>query len=237
VCFYARDSTYLDTVHNYRSRDDWAYLDYRDADINTYTPAVEELTRRGYFAVRMGAVVKDALTVSHPMIIDYARTSRSEFMDVFLAAQCNFFIGSTGGINSIPTIFRQPVAYVNFIPLGSEHLLLLGPASLLIPKKLWLRRENRFLTFRGTVELGVSGLHKSDRYKQLDLEVMDNSPEEIAAIAMEMDERLKGTWVTTDEDEILQERFRKLFGRQSDDAPPWRIGAAFLRQNQNLLDQ
>ena len=52
-----------------------------------------------------------------------------------------------------------------------------------------------------------------------------------------MDERLKGTWQTTEEDEELQQRFWSLF-RKSElhGVIKARIGGDFLRQNKDLLE-
>ena len=52
-----------------------------------------------------------------------------------------------------------------------------------------------------------------------------------------MDERLKGTWQTTEEDEELQQRFWSLFKpSELNQVFLSRIGAEFLRQNRELLD-
>ena len=61
--------------------------------------------------------------------------------------------------------------------------------------------------------------------------------EEITEVALEMDRRLNGTWIETDEDSELQARFKKL----RDVVPQHRfhkntrIGADFLRRYQHLL--
>ena len=54
--------------------------------------------------------------------------------------------------------------------------------------------------------------------------------------AIEMDERLNGTWETTGEDKELQQRFWALFGSDKLKSPDLRIGTEYLRQNQYLLD-
>lgn len=52
-----------------------------------------------------------------------------------------------------------------------------------------------------------------------------------------MDERLKGMWQTTEEDEELQRRFWSLFKpSELNRVFRSRIGAEFLRQNRELLD-
>jgi hypothetical protein len=51
-----------------------------------------------------------------------------------------------------------------------------------------------------------------------------------------MDERIKGTWQTTEEDEELQKRFWKLFTPNDlNKVFRARIGTEYLRQNRQLL--
>jgi len=232
VCFHSRDSAYLDKIfpnYNHRSHD------YRDSNIKNFTLAAEELVDQGYFAVRMGAIVKESLTITNPMIIDYATKGRTEFLDIFLGAKCHFYIADSCGINAIPMIFRRPLATMNVIPL--EHAPTWGPNDLFISKKLWLREEHRFLTFREILDLEGGRFLESEQYKQLGIEVVENTPEEITALAIEMDERLKGTWKTTEEDEELQRRFWSLFKpSELNGVFLSHIGTEFLRQNRELLD-
>ena len=64
---------------------------------------------------------------------------------------------------------------------------------------------------------------------------MENTPEEIKAVTIEMDNRLNGTWETTKDDEELQEHFRDLFGPDKLRSPDLRIGTEYLRENRDLL--
>lgn len=230
VCFHARDSAYLDTVYpNYK----WRYHDFRDSNIHNYIPATEELARRGYFMLRMGAVVKEALDTGDPKIIDYAIKARTDFMDVYLGAKCRFFLCDTVGSSSIPIVFRRPIAWVNYVQL--KNMPTGSAESLLIPKKLWSRKEHRFLSFS---EILKSSTFNNEEYEQGGIEPIENTPEEIAALVVEMDERLKGRWKASDEDEDSQKRFRALLTRHNPnlkEAVVPRIGAEFLRQNHELL--
>ena len=233
VCFHARDSAYLDAV--YPTRKNWRYHDHRDANIYNCVPAVEELTRRSYYAIRMGAVVKEALQTTNPMIIDYATKGRTEFLDIFLGARCHFYLGGPDGFRGIPMVFRRPLAILNMIPLEYTPTGLSN--SLFIPKKLWLREERRFLTFRETFDSGAGRFLRSQQYEQLGVEVVENTPEEITALTVEMDERLKGRWQTTEEDEERQRRFWSLFKpSELHGVFVSHIGAEFLHQNRELLD-
>ena len=232
VCFHARDSAYLDTTFPNK---DWRYHDYRNSTIHNYVPAVAELTRRGYSALRMGSVVKEPLATDNPMIIDYADRGRTEFLDIFLSARCRFFITSGTGIDSVANSFRRPVACVNYLPLGYARMW--GPLDLFILKHLWLRQEGRFMSFREALEGGVAWFSRGEEYEERGIDVIENSPEEITALVLEMDDRLNGTWQGEDEDEELQRRFWSVFPASEEDRPYLpRIGAEFLRRNRGLLD-
>jgi putative glycosyltransferase (TIGR04372 family) len=75
----------------------------------------------------MGALVKEPLVSRNPKVIDYASNGmRTEFLDVFLGAHCNFCISTGSGWDSIPTIFRRPIMFVN-------HLPIFGPSAITLP--------------------------------------------------------------------------------------------------------
>jgi len=231
ICFLARDSAYLTLSFPGRTSEGH---NYRDSCIHNHVPAAEELTRRGYFALRMGAIVKEALHTTNPMIVDYATKHRSDFLDIYLASKCRFFLGDPSGYICVPVLFRRPLATVNMIPLVQLHSW--DPNYLSIPKKLWLRKEHCFMTFQEQLDLEPSPGLSSSQYEQLGIDVIENTPEEITALAVEMDERLNGTWQTTEEDEELQRRFWSLFeSSELHGVLRSRIGTEFLRQNRELL--
>ena len=232
VCFHGRDSAYLDHQLDYG---DWGYHDYRDSTIQNYVLAAEELASRGYVAIRMGALVKEPIRSLNSKVIDYATKARNEFLDIYLGAKCTFFIGSGTGIDNIPMIFRRPMVTVNLMPIGLPYTW--GPDYLFIPKKLWLKKEQRYLTMREAFDSGAATFLQSELYEDHGIEIVENTPEEITSLVLEMDERLKGNWRTSDQDEDLQQRYWSFFQPNE-----WykvfraRIGAQFLRENHQLLD-
>lgn len=237
VCFYARDPAYLDVVHSQKSREEWSYHDYRNASIHNHVPAVELLIQKmGYYAFRMGSVVREELKTDNPRIIDYAANgSRTEFLDIYLCAKCHFFLQSGAGLTALPRAFRRPVVVVNQIPLQYCHG---NPVILFIPKKLWSKERSRFMTFREILNSEVGTFLRTEDYEHTEIEYIENTSKEITAAALEADERLRGTWRTTKEDEELQRRFLELFPSKSQLHGKYRsrIGAEFLRQNQELLN-
>lgn len=240
VCLDVRDSSYLAKSIPWQS---WDYHNYRNCNIQNYVLAAQELANRGYYVIRVGAVVKEAMNVTHPMIIDYAANGmRSDFMDIYLAAKCEFCISTASGFDAVSYIFRRPVVYVDHVPLGVISTFVSN--ALATTKKHWLRGKRRFMTFREIFESGAGQFLHSSRYEDMGIDLLESTPEEIAAVVLEMESRLKGTWQTTEEDEALQRRFWEIFPRALayyNSVPLHgeirsRIGADFLRRNKAWLE-
>ena len=77
-------------------------------------------------------------------------------------------------------------------------------------------------------------------YEVAGVDVEDNTPDEICDLAVELDERLKGTWHPQTQDEQLQQQFWDIFRQQCPTEHVGsfqpRIGAAFLRRHGYLRD-
>lgn len=230
ICFHARDSRYLST---HQPEINWDYHSYRNADINNYVPAAQKLVEKGYFAFRMGRFIAQKIKTPHPKIIDYAADSATDFLDMYLSAHCRFFIAGSDGLAFMPTVFRRPVIWIDFIPLSCINITI--KEHLVIPKKLWSLKENRLLTFDEMLNTQVAKYDRAEDYQKAGIQVLNNSPEEIIDVAMEMEERLNGTWVQTQEDRELQQRFLEIIGGKSEYKFFGSIGAKFLRQHKALL--
>ena len=233
ICFQARDPSYL--LERSGLPGFYDYHDYRDSDITTYLMAADRLTELGYYALRMGAIVDRDARSANPNVIDYSTFHRNEFMDIYLSARCSFYLVDTAGMSAVAATFRRPLAFVNYAPL--ENVQTWREETLTILKKHWLRHEERYMTFREILESGAGLFFAVAKFQEMGIDLHDNTPEEIAAVALEMEARTSGTWETTQEDEDLQRRFWSLF-KPSD----WnrefrsRIGSQFLRENPYLLD-
>jgi len=234
VCFHARDPAYLEYRYRSFGNADLRRYSYRDCSVANYIPASEELTRRGYFVFRMGAVVKDPLPSTNPSVIDYAVKHRTDFLDIYLGAKCRFFVASPAGMYGVPLIFRRPIAYANFIPLDPGFSS--NTHDLYIPKKLWLQKERRFLSFGEIFNSGLNKIYRSEGYSKLGIEIVENTPEEITGLIIEMDERLKGAWHENGEAEELRLRLRSLFKpAELKNNFLLQIGSDFLLQNKELV--
>ena len=232
ICFIARDSAYLDEVF---PKIEWNYQGFRDASIQNYVHAAEELADRGYYSLRMGAAVTEKLNTSNPLVIDYANRFRTEFLDMYLGSRCRFLITNDCGYVNISQIFRRPIVWTNMSAMEVVHTWM--PNQIFILKKLWHEKEKRFLTFPDIMESGIGRMQRTEKFEELGIKLIENTPEEISEVALEMDDRLDGKWEQTEEDEYLQNRFWDLYSSSEQHGKiVSRIGADFLRQNQELLD-
>ena len=235
ICFHTRDTAYLDATDSSNYQRKGGYHDYRDCGTSNYMLSAEYLANSGYAALRMGQVVEESLPVKrHRKIIDYTWDYRSDFADIYLIARCSFLLGNTSGLWVVATCFNTPIAIANVIPLVFVPK---RPDGLFIPKKLWDTQRKKFLSFREILECGADEWIKSDKYTEAGIEAIENTPEEILALSMEMHARLEGKWEATEEEEELQARYHALFSPEHRCYGfPSRIGTDFLMQNRELLD-
>ena len=179
VCLIVRDAAYLPQL---------AYHSYRDSDIDTYAQAALALTGRGYYVVRMGIKVAKPLKVNNPRVIDYATNGmHSDFRSIYLGAHCDFALSNGCGIDAIPVIFRRPICYVNYVPV--EYLQTYHRDSLAI----WKHHEKagKRMTFAEIIASGAGHFMAAEQFEEAGITLVDNTPEEITAVAVEMAESVQ----------------------------------------------
>lgn len=92
------------------------------------------------------------------------------------------------------------------------------------------------MTFREILDSGIGLFLMSEQFEAMGIDLIENEPAEIAAVAIEMDERLKGVWQPSEEDEELQRKFWSLFNpSEINGVFRARIGAESLRQHRDWL--
>jgi len=243
VCLIVRDSLYISKEYPGSGWDN-GYHSYRDCDIDNYQLAVETLAELGYFVFRMGKHVKNPLLSNHPKVIDYATNGmRSDFMDIYLGAKCEFCISTGLGWETVPAWgFRRPMLCTNLVPVGYLHTF--SNRFILTTKRHILSSQHRELTLGEIFNHGVGFCMETSGYAAKGVELIENTPEEIRDAVVEMAERLNGSWQPHKDDETLQQRFWEIFPTDAVDAYQGRplhgeirarFGAHFLRNNRNLL--
>lgn len=214
VCIIARDPMYLKVTE---PGNDYDYHSFRNSNIQNYREAAVALMDKGYYVIRMGQHVEAPMKLQAPKFIDYAiNPMRSEFMDVYLGAKCEFCISNGTGFDGIPMIFRRPICFVNEAPF--EYLSTWMQKSLAIWKHHYRRRVEGIgrlepltdaemrLTPEEIVKCGAGMFSRTEQYEQANIVLIENSPAEILEVAQEMVERLEtGFGYSVAQDEFWDE--------------------------------
>jgi putative glycosyltransferase (TIGR04372 family) len=197
--------------------------DVRNADITSYRLAVEEIANRGGWVLRTGDPSMRPLP-SWPNTVDYARSDRREdWMDVFLWAEGRFFIGTGSGPQMIPPTFGRPVAIANFGPIAT---IVCGKDDVLLPKHYWHEKETRYLTLAERMSSDYRSLESVGAFAGMGIRVVDNTPEELRELVIEMMDRSEGGHAETEQERALQARFAEIAATH--DVYPAKMARAFM---------
>lgn len=185
------------------------------------------------------------MTIKHDRVIDYAFDNKSsDFLDIWLMANCNFCISTGSGTDAVAIIHRKPILFVNYNPISHS---VTHTNSISIPKHLIWKKNKKELTL---IEHIYHAYAHSNNYNEMGIDLISLSPEEILDATIEICDRLNGEWKDTKDDMERQENFWKIFnngGKYENSTlnkfsnlqgfvhPNAKIGASFLRSVPNFL--
>ena len=223
-------------VHNreggYAPQFEWAN-DYRNSPVADLIPAMEAIVARGGYCIRMGDSTMQPLPAMHN-VIDYIHTPfKSDWMDIYLSANCRFFFGTSSGLYCVAGIFGRPSVQVNVTPIGC--VLSQFPQDISIPKMI-RDAAGRLVPFGELFADEASSFRNSREFAARQMTHVNNTPEEITEVVTEMMDRLDGAAGPSAEDQALQTRFRSFvtpahYSFYSGAT----VGTAFLRRHRDLL--
>ena len=183
VCLNIRDAAFFDEEKGARHA-------YRNSDIDTYESAIKYLLSMGYWVIRMGKKVEKPLNISHSKLIDYGTLSdRSDLLDIWFCKNCDFFISTGTGIDSVAAMFKKPILIVNLLPIAVMYSWI---NCITVPKKLFWS-DGKELTLIEHLDNSFLKMHE---YKEKRINIVDLDPDEIKSAVQEMIARLNGTLLT-----------------------------------------
>ena len=225
VCVHSRESGFSPEIAHLHS--------YRNSPISSYALAMEAIVQRGGWCIRMGDPTMEPM---EPMrgVVDYAHsTQKSDWTDIFLCASCRFFLGNTSGLSMASTVFGVPVALANLIPMHVMYRFLAADVG--IPKLL-RKHSGEYVTFDENFNSPIANIRRPAEFEKNGLVCIDNSPEEIRDLAVEMLDRIDNKAAYTGEDEKRQADLRNLFEiNRGKTGPDSRVGRDFLRKYSHLV--
>ena len=163
-----------------------------NADIDTYLPAITEITRRGGWVIRMGDPGMQPLP-QLTQVFDYCHSDlRADWMDIFIAARCRFMLGTSSGPAHVPPIYGVPRVLTNWWPPAARPW---HASDIFVPKLPRRSAHGRYLTLSEMLCEPFSWCH-SRRYlaERCGVHIEDSDPEIIRGAVVEMLARLDRNW-------------------------------------------
>lgn len=162
-----------------------------NANIADYMPAIREITQRGGWVIRMGDPSMTKLPPI-PNVLDYSHSAiRSDWMDVFLAAACRFFIGTSSGVCYVAQDYGVPCVLTNWWPPAQRPW---HAGDIFVPKILRREAGGQILSLEESLHEPFGYCNsKSYLREQHGAVVEANDPEDICCAVVEMLERFDGS--------------------------------------------
>ena len=163
----------------------------RNSSIFKMIPAINELTKKNYKAIRLGAKTNEILK-SDKTIFDYSNSGlRSEFLDIYIIYRSKFVISDDTGLNMVPAMFRKKQLILNYINFASTLKENHNFIKFILPKKIFDIRKNSLISLDKILKDKLYNIEFSDEFEKKGYQVIDNSEEEILASVIEMYEYIE----------------------------------------------
>ncbi len=176
----------------------------RNANIATYLPAMRKITAHGGWVIRCGHPTMSPLP-KMDRVLDYAYSPiRCDWLDIFLASQCRFLIGTQSGLSHVGDVFGVPTLYTNWISWGFPPYY---NTNVFVPKMLWSREECRTLTLREIVPSQLGWCQNPDVFAARGIDILNNTPEDLEAAVVQMLNETETAWDHARKQAPLQQAF------------------------------
>ncbi len=224
VTFHIRES-------GFHAEKDGHYNNPRNSRVEDYFPAMRRVVERGGWVVRIG---DRTMTPLPPMenVVDYATSDfKDPWMDLFLSADCRFFVATQSGMAQLPPTFGTPIVFTNYF---AERFYRILDGDLFIHRILHNVETGEDIDFRTMFNSPLVDEPFTEVLAKRGIEIRPNTADEIVEVVDEMFRALEGSQAYDNEDDRLAERYFQAVsyrGRHSMGRP----GQAFLRRYQYLF--
>jgi len=226
VCLHVREAGFFDEDVP------WSPNYLRNCRIETYLSAIEEITSRGGWVVRIGDPSMTPLP-KMDRVIDYPHAGiREDWLDVFLVAAARFYFGQLSGPNGLPINFGVPSLVSNCFPIGWWHPC---AGDLIMPKLVRRREDGSIVPLAELMKPPLFATLEPAVFEQRGLEIVDNESEDLREAVVEMMDRLESKDIPPALSQ-MQARFKMI-------ADPYGVGVqpdisdAFAQRHPGLLGE
>ena len=196
ICFLVRTNEYNKVYGTIRqSKREDKIRKFLNVNPKAYLPSLEYLVNSGYIVIRMGKGFNNPFPFRHKNFIDYAISPyRSDFLDIWLSANCMFFFGTNTGINTLPSVFNKPFLGTNAFPVGI--IASYTPNSIHLPRLA--KKNGKLLNIKEHIRLDVIRQVNGVHYENIGLEAIENDPEDILNAVKDIENKIKNGFFVND---------------------------------------
>ena len=235
VCIHNRDNAYfnkkfkLGTIIN-KNRDH----SLRNFPIDDMINCSLELSKLDYYVIRVGSIQETLLDTGNDKIIDYSQSKyRSDLFDIFLLSKCHFYLGSDSGIANVAVISNKYIGWINQMLYSNWSYPVRNRIS--IYKQFYSNELKRPLSVKEIYKKGYHQMSYVIDAKNANLELINNTPEEINELSKEILSRLNNTWRYTKEEEILHKKYKDILKEIYSDKENLTNGSAEIIDFKNIV--
>lgn len=188
VTFHYRDNVFYKEV-NYWEKN----YSNRCVDVDSYYEACKEVIARGGWCFRIAAKKSSPLPDKFKAlekVIDITDLEEDvDMFSVYLLAKCRFFLGCNSGPSIIPGFFGVPTVQVQTAPFYGAPI---HHFDLFIFKKYYHLKKKRCLSLKEMFTHPYVHIRLDEDFQENEIELQDNTSEEIVELVSEMLDRLDG---------------------------------------------
>ena len=187
ICFGLRDPEFYKDRSAYIEKDAGTNSFHRNPNPKNYIKFINYFCEKGIKVCRVGNKVSYNFNeIQSKNFFDYSKSNyQSDFMDIYIQKNAKFVLSGGAGFYTIANLFNVPVVITdNYMLYGSKRY-----QDLFLPKLLFNKKKNRYLTFKEMIQIGQRYLFKENCVAD-EVYFRDSDENEILEVAKEMYDKL-----------------------------------------------
>jgi len=187
ICFGLRDPEFYKDRSIHIEVDAGSNSFHRNPNPKNYIKFINYFCTKGIKVCRIGKKVSYNFDeIKSKNFFDYSRSNyQSDFMDFYIQKNAKFVLSGGAGLWTIANLFNVPVVLTDsYMLYGSKRY-----QDLFLPKLLFNKKQNRYLTFKEMIQIGQRYLFE-DNCVADEVYFRDSDENEILEVAKEMNDKL-----------------------------------------------
>tara|TARA_B100000035_G_scaffold313685_1_gene327979 strand:+ start:384 stop:1529 length:1146 start_codon:yes stop_codon:yes gene_type:complete len=180
ICLHNRDRYFSNIIAK-----DKNFLDYKNFEFSDFDKTIDKITEDNLIPVRIGKYVESKVK-NNKKIFDMTSEASNDELDVLLQYFAKFTIIGSTGLAAITTTLRKPCLYINYLPFHARQLSWVSRNSMVIPKLIKNKNNNKFLRFSELNEMNWDIHQQDDFISNNNLEAISNTGDDILNGYLEM---------------------------------------------------